>query len=54
MAATACSSDESASTISGLGFYAGLKAQGACVDELDENGRPVDPNRVYCALLVTT
>ena len=55
MAATGCSSDESTSTISGLGFYAGLKGSKGPVwkyfnFELDENGRPVDPNRVICIL----
>ena len=55
MAATTSSSDESASTISGLGFYAGLKGSKGPVwkyfnFELDENGRPVDPNRVVCIL----
>ena len=58
MAATACSTeptDESASTFSGLGFYAGFKGSKGPVwkyfnFELDENGRPVDPNRVICLL----
>ena len=55
MAATTNSSDESASTISGLGFYARLKGSKGPVwkyfnFELDENGRPVDPNRVVMYL----
>ena len=55
MAATTCSSDESASTISGLGFYASFKGSKGRVwkyfnFELDENGRLVDPNRVVCLL----
>ena len=55
MAATTCSSvcssDESASTILGLGFYAGSKgpAWKYFNFELDENG-PVDNNHAICLL----
>ena len=55
MAATTCSSDESASTISGLGLYVGFKGSNGPVwkyfkFELDENRRPVDPNCIVCLL----
>ena len=55
MAATMCSSNESTCTISGLGFYASFKSSKGPVwkyfnFELDENGRPVDPNWVVCLL----
>ena len=51
---SACSNDESASTILGLGFYTGFKGSKGPVwkyinFELDENG-PADPNRVVCLL----
>ena len=49
-----CSSDESASTILGLGFYASFKgSKGPMWNYLnfepDEN-RPADPNHVVCLL----
>ena len=55
MAATTSSSDESASTISGLLVLCHFKRLKGPVwkyfnFELDENGRPVDPNRVVMYL----